>query len=113
MWVAFFFLCPAAGAACRALAWSPPHGRPLLYDWLIAGRQNMKTLLAILAAIFGLVHSFYVGIVDRFNQQPTNWSVFMLILFAGWLLERSLERRINGLRNLLGDIEDRRRGNWS
>lgn len=72
----------------------------------------METATAILAVIFGFVHDLSTGIANWLDKPPTNGSVLLLSVLVIFILEKSLVKRIDGLRQLITWIEDKRTGKW-
>jgi hypothetical protein len=72
----------------------------------------METIAAIFGVIFGLLDGLFTGLFNWFGKPPTNGSVLLLSIFVIWILEKSLVKRIDGLRQLITWIEDKRTANW-
>jgi hypothetical protein len=72
----------------------------------------METITAIFAVIFGFVDVLFTGVFKWLDKPPTNGSALLLSFFVIWFLEKSLVKRIDGLRQLITWIEDKRTGKW-
>lgn len=70
----------------------------------------METATAILAVVFGFVYELLTGVFNWLDKPPTNGSVLLLSCFVIFILEKSLLKRIDGLRGLITRIEDKRTG---
>jgi ABC-type Mn2+/Zn2+ transport system permease subunit len=70
----------------------------------------------ILSAILGLVSSIAGGFFSWLDKAPTNNSVLIIVVVVTLILTRTslrtTETMIQRLRDLIIEIEDKKRGNW-
>jgi hypothetical protein len=76
----------------------------------------MDILSTVLGVVLGLVGSIASGFSSWLDRAPTNNSVLLIvgvgIWLACWALRGDIETRIGRLRDLIIEIEDKKRGNW-
>jgi hypothetical protein len=76
----------------------------------------MDILSTILAAALGLISSIAEWLFSSLDKAPTNNSVLVIGFLVTWIVGRaalkSTETKIDRLRDLIIEIEDKKRGNW-
>jgi hypothetical protein len=76
----------------------------------------MDILSTILAVVLGLVSSIAEGLFIWLDKTPTNNSILLIGFFVTWIVGRaalrSVETKIDRLRDLIIEIEYKKRGDW-
>jgi adenylosuccinate lyase len=72
----------------------------------------METTLGVFAGVIDWISEIVSNLVSWWERPTTNGSIVFLLCLGYIVADRALEKRINQLRNLIVEIDDKRRGNW-
>lgn len=72
----------------------------------------METALGALAGVIAWISEIVSDLASWWARPTTNGSIVFLLCLTYIVADRALGKRINRLRDLIVEFEDKRRGNW-